>query len=197
MKYMSDPFMVIIDDASKLTLHGLKQYYIETKERNKLSNLMSILGIKNISNNNNISSNISNNNILNNIPVINFQQVIIFCKAPQNAKYIEYCLDNARAIIPETPLEQRAEILTDFKNREFNILATTDILSRGIDIQNVNLVINYDLPADPQTYLHRVGRAGRFETSGTAVSFVNGTKDTVRLNEIMDLYEIDISEYKS
>ena len=74
-------------------------------------------------------------------------------------------------------------------------MCTTDILSRGIDINDVTFVINYDLPDNPQTYLHRVGRAGRFETEGIAINLVKGIEDNIRLNEIMTKYEINITQY--
>lgn len=188
LKYLKDPFLVIVDDESKLTLHGLKQFYIETKEREKMGTLMSLIEYDDTTNHD-INNKMS-------LKRLNYQQMIIFCKASQNALYIEHMIKGARAIFPTMDIKDRIRILNEFKNREFHILSTTDILSRGIDIQNVDCVLNYDLPIDPQTYLHRVGRAGRFETTGVALSFVNGMKDGIRLNEIMDLYEIDIEDYK-
>ena len=71
------------------------------------------------------------------------------------------------------PQEERIQKYKAFKNFEKRILVATDIFGRGIDIQRVNIVINYDMPDDPDQYLHRVGRAGRFGTKGLAISFIS------------------------
>lgn len=179
---LKDPFLVLVDDASKLSLHGLRQYFMESREREKLSRLGRFLGVDGAG-------------VADGPGRRRFQQAIVFCKAPQNALYIQQMIGGARAVTAYMSTGERIKRINEFKMREFSVLATTDILSRGIDIQNVDCVVNYDMPLDPQTYLHRAGRAGRFETSGTVLSLVNGQKDSIRLNEIMDLYEIDIEEY--
>lgn len=68
--------------------------------------------------------------------------------------------------------EERDAIMREFKSGSTRVLVTTDLLSRGIDVQQVNLTINYDLPQRKQTYIHRIGRAGRFGRKGAAINFV-------------------------
>lgn len=73
-------------------------------------------------------------------------------------------------------------------------MVSTDIFGRGIDIERVNIVINYDMPDTPDTYLHRVGRAGRFGTKGLAITFVSSQSDSDVLNSVQDRFEVNISE---
>ena len=68
--------------------------------------------------------------------------------------------------------EQRERVMLDFKNRKLKILVATDILSRGIDIEDIDLVINYDVPHDGEDYIHRIGRTARAASAGTAYTFV-------------------------
>ena len=68
---------------------------------------------------------------------------------------------------------EREETIRIFKNDKVNILVTTDILSRGIDIKNVNLVINYEVPFEPEDYIHRIGRTARAQKTGEAITFIN------------------------
>lgn len=80
--------------------------------------------------------------------------------------------------------KQRIENYKTFKEAQKRIMVTTDIFSRGIDIERVNLVINYDMPVDSNNYLHRVGRAGRYNTKGIAVTFVTVDEDKKVLEDI-------------
>lgn len=74
------------------------------------------------------------------------------------------------------------------------MLISTDLFSRGIDIARVNLVVNYDMPLDSNNYLHRVGRAGRYNTEGISVSFVNNEADEKVLKDVQARFEIKIQE---
>ena len=80
----------------------------------------------------------------------------------------------AEGISSDSEQAQREVVLRDFKNRTFPILVATDVLSRGIDIDNLSHVVNYDLPRDPEDYVHRIGRTARAESEGTAITFVGG-----------------------
>lgn len=73
-------------------------------------------------------------------------------------------------------------------------MVATDIFGRGIDIERINVVFNFDMPNDSDSYLHRVGRAGRFGTKGLAITFVSGTKDLEVLEEIQKRFEVKIEE---
>merc|ERR1711933_667611 len=71
-----------------------------------------------------------------------------------------------------------------FKEFQKRIMVSTDLFGRGIDIERVNIVINYDMPTESNSYLHRVGRAGRFGTRGLAITFVSSEEDTTILNQV-------------
>lgn len=79
----------------------------------------------------------------------------------------------AMGVSSDIEQEQREETLRGFKNKNFNILVATDVLSRGIDINNLNLVVNFDVPRDPEDYIHRIGRTARAETTGISMTFIN------------------------
>ena len=87
--------------------------------------------------------------------------------------------------------KEREEIMKEFRTGTTRILITTDILSRGIDIQQVSLVINYDMPKYPQTYIHRIGRSGRFGRKGSAINFVTKKEKNI-LTFIQKMYNTEI-----
>lgn len=90
--------------------------------------------------------------------------------------------------------DERIARYKSFKNFEKRIMVATDIFGRGIDIERVNIVFNYDMPDGVDAYLHRVGRAGRFGTKGLAISFVSTSADTDILNQVQERFEVNISE---
>lgn len=83
----------------------------------------------------------------------------------------------------------------EFKEFNKRICVATDVFGRGIDIERINLAINYDLPADADSYLHRVGRAGRFGTKGLSISFVSNEADENVLSEIEKRFEAKVPQY--
>src|SRR5690606_9409324 len=89
----------------------------------------------------------------------------------------------ARAFHSDLEQAEREEILRAFKNKQVNILIGTDVLSRGIDVEGISLVINFDVPPDPEDYVHRIGRTARAETTGTAVTLIN-EKDQRKFHSI-------------
>jgi ATP-dependent RNA helicase UAP56/SUB2 len=88
----------------------------------------------------------------------------------------------------------RIKRYNEFKNFKYRIMVSTDIFGRGIDIEKINVVFNYDMPTDADSYLHRVGRAGRFGTKGLAISFVSGQDDLKVLEDIQKRFEVKIEE---
>merc|ERR1719161_58221 len=88
---------------------------------------------------------------------------------------------------------ERIERYKEFKEFRKRVLVTTNLLGRGIDIERVNVVVNYDIPESADQYLHRVGRAGRFGTKGLAVTFVSSEEDTKILNSVQERFEVSIS----
>ena len=81
-----------------------------------------------------------------------------------------------------------------FKAFEKRIAVCTDVFGRGIDIERINIAINYDIPGEPDTYLHRVGRAGRFGTKGLGITFVSSPEDEEVLKKIQGRFEVSITE---
>lgn len=104
-------------------------------------------------------------------------RILIFCSRKTTVKELDRQLrkDGRKVEAIHSDLEQpeREAALLKFRNKEISILVATDVLSRGIDIENINLVINYDVPQDPEDYVHRIGRTARAETDGIAFTFVN------------------------
>jgi ATP-dependent RNA helicase RhlE len=121
--------------------------------------------------------------------------VIIFAGTKDKVKDLDKELRRNKLTIKafHSDLEQaeREEIMRAFRNRDVQILIGTDILSRGIDVDGISLVINYDVPPDPEDYIHRIGRTARAETTGTAITFIN-PRDKRRFFSIESLigYEV-------
>merc|ERR1712241_1493592 len=173
-KFMQDPMEVYVDDDSKLTLHGLQQHYVKLKESEKNRKLFELLD------------------------VLEFNQVIIFVKSIQRCMALAQLLleQNFPAIAIHRAMtqEERLSRYQSFKDFQKRILVATDLFGRGMDIERVNIVFNYDMPDDSDTYLHRVARAGRFGTKGLAITFVSDEKDAKILNEVQERFEVNITE---
>ena len=89
--------------------------------------------------------------------------------------------------------KQREVLMKEFRSGSSRVLITTDLLARGIDVQQVSLVINYDLPTNRENYIHRIGRGGRFGRKGVAINFVT-TEDVRMLRDIEQFYNSQIDE---
>jgi len=116
------------------------------------------------------------------------QSIIVFCSTKVSTKKLNKELKsqnlNCSDIHSDLDQEARKKVLTDFKNRKLNILVATDVMSRGIDVEGIDLVINYDIPNDAEDYIHRIGRTARAETKGIAFTLVSP-------KEQRDLFEIE------
>ncbi|MFN3852577.1 MAG: DEAD/DEAH box helicase [Spirosomataceae bacterium] len=99
----------------------------------------------------------------------------------------------AKGVSSDNSQEEREEALRGFKNKQYKILVATDVLSRGIDINNLNLVINFDVPRDAEDYIHRIGRTARAETTGTSMTFIN-EKDQRKIASIERLLEREVEK---
>ncbi|MFA9214673.1 MAG: DEAD/DEAH box helicase [Candidatus Methylacidiphilales bacterium] len=121
--------------------------------------------------------------------------VIIFASTKEKVKELGKELYRSGLSIKafHSDLEQaeREQIMLAFKNKEVQILIGTDILSRGIDVDGISLVVNFDVPPDPEDYIHRIGRTARAETTGTAITFIN-PKDQRRFFSIENLIGTEI-----
>ncbi len=126
-----------------------------------------------------------------------FTSTIIFANTKDEVKKVSRELKSAHINISpfHSDFEQneREKILLDFKNRHLPVIMGTDALSRGIDIEGIDLVINYDVPSDPEDYIHRIGRTARAETTGLAITLVN-ERDHRKLKNIEQLIGKNIEE---
>ncbi|CAM9015717.1 unnamed protein product [Wickerhamomyces anomalus] len=174
-KFLQNPLEIYVDDEAKLTLHGLQQYYIKLAEREKNRRLADLLDS------------------------LEFNQVIIFVKSTARADELNRILTASNfpsiAVHSGIPQEERIARYKSFKDFNKRICVSTDVFGRGIDIERINLAINYDLPNEADQYLHRVGRAGRFGTKGLAVSFVSTEEDETVLGKIQERFDVKIAEF--
>merc|ERR1719269_293418 len=173
-KFMQDPHEIRVDDEAKLTLHGLLQYFIKLQENEK------------------------NRRINDLLDSLEFNQVVIFVKSVQRAtaldKLLTECNFPSIAIHSGLQQEERINRYKQFKDFQKRIMVSTDLFGRGIDIERVNIVINYDAPDASDTYLHRVGRAGRFGTKGLAISFTSSEEDAEVLKKTQERFEVNIAD---
>lgn len=173
-KFMQDPMEVYVDDEAKLTLHGLQQHYVKLKENEKNKKLFELLD------------------------VLEFNQVVIFVKSVQRCIALAQLLTDqnfpAIGIHRNMTQDDRLSRYQQFKDFQKRILVATNLFGRGMDIERVNIVFNYDMPEDSDTYLHRVARAGRFGTKGLAITMVSDENDAKILNEVQDRFDVNITE---
>ncbi|HJP63409.1 MAG TPA: DEAD/DEAH box helicase [Mucilaginibacter sp.] len=127
----------------------------------------------------------------------NYTSTIIFANTKDEVKRLARELKGAHikvnAFHSDFEQAEREQILLDFKNRTLPVIIGTDALSRGIDVEGIDLVINYDVPSDPEDYIHRIGRTARAETTGTAITLVN-ERDSRKLKTIEQLIGREIVE---
>jgi len=173
-KFMQDPLEVFIDDEAKLTLDGLQQHYVKLGESEKNRKLFDLLD------------------------ALEFNQVVIFVKSVQRcialAKLLQEQNFPAVDIHRAMNQEERLKRYQAFKNFQKRILVATNLFGRGMDIERVNIVFNYDMPEDSDTYLHRVARAGRFGTKGLAVSFIADDEDEKIQKSVQERFEVTVTE---
>lgn len=172
-KFMNKPIQILIPEQH-VNLAGIKQYYIDCQEDEyKIESLLDIL------------------------PSFNDKIGMIFVNSIKSLNLVNEELKknkmNILAISSELTQVERFQIMDDFKNnRKYNFLLTTDVLARGIDIHQISLVINFDIPYKPETYIHRIGRTGRFGRTGTVLNLVGSDKDTI--NNYIKKYAIDMTQ---
>lgn len=173
-KFMGEPMEVTVDEESKLTLNGLVQYYIKLEEKEKNRRLNDLLD------------------------ELEFNQVVIFVKGVQRAialdRLLQECNFPSISIHSKLTQEERIQRYKAFKDFSKRIMVATDLFGRGIDIERVNIVINYDMTSDSDSYLHRVGRAGRFGTKGLALTFISSEEDGTVMNAVQERFEVNIQE---
>lgn len=106
-----------------------------------------------------------------------YKTAIVFCATKRGTDEVERLLKkrniNAVSMHGDRDQDERNEALRQFKNKTHPVMVATDVLSRGIDIDNVSLIVNFDVPNNPEDYIHRIGRTGRYDKKGTAITFVS------------------------
>lgn len=172
IKHVLKPgYVSILVKDDDLTLDGIKQYFIEISEQYKMNALIDML---------------SN---------IRISQGIVYCNKKQKADEIKHFLSeqNFQCDVLHSDLmpKERKAVLNNFVNGNSRILITTDVMARGIDVQQISIVINYDMPKHPQTYIHRIGRSGRFGRKGLAINYVGNNEMSI-LSNIQKTYNTHI-----
>jgi len=171
-KFLNNPESIIVEHQN-VSLEGIKQFKVVINEEWKYDTLIDLYNLLNIS---------------QCIIYVNYKDKLmrIYEELIKN----EYPVD---FIHGEISKDERESKLLDFKNGKTRLLLSTDLLARGIDVQQLNLVINYDLPRSKETYIHRIGRSGRYGRKGVAINLV-GQRDQRSLAEIQEHYKVTIDD---
>jgi len=172
-KFMRDPIRILVK-KEELTLEGIKQFYIMVgREDWKLETLCDIY------------------------QTLTITQAVIFCNTRRKVDWLTQQMHakdfTVSAMHGDMDQKEREVIMREFRSGSSRVLITTDLLARGIDVQQVSLVINYDLPNNRENYIHRIGRGGRFGRKGVAINFVTDD-DKRNLQDIEQFYNTQINE---
>ncbi|GBF93533.1 eukaryotic initiation factor 4A [Raphidocelis subcapitata] len=175
-KFMNKPVRILVK-RDELTLEGIKQFYVNVeKEDWKLDTLCDLY------------------------ETLAITQSVIFANTRRKVDWLTDKMRERDHTVSAThgDMDQntRDVIMREFRSGSSRVLITTDLLARGIDVQQVSLVINYDLPTQPENYLHRIGRSGRFGRKGVAINFVT-REDERMLQDIQRFYNTVIEELPS
>merc|ERR1711976_335273 len=169
--FMRNPVQVLVKKEC-VTLEGIRQYFIDYEREDWKYEFLEEL-----------------------YETINVVQAVIFCNTRTQAENLTEKLRKNDNIVSclhgQLDPKERNLKMNEFRTGSSRILITTDLVARGIDVQNVSLVINYDLPLEKETYIHRIGRAGRHGRKGVAINFVTG-REARRLEEIKGYYDTRI-----
>jgi len=172
-KFMNNPKRILVK-RDELTLEGIKQFYVAVdQEEWKLDTLCDLY------------------------ETLTITQAIIYCNARRKVDWLTESLHvrdfTVSALHGEMDQKERELIMREFRSGSSRVLITTDLLARGIDVQQVSLVINYDMPKERENYIHRIGRSGRFGRKGVAINFITGD-DVRQMRDIEQFYNTQIEE---
>jgi ATP-dependent RNA helicase len=172
-KFMSDPIRILVK-RDELTLEGIKQFFVAVeREEWKFDTLCDLYD------------------------TLIITQAVIFCNTRKKVEWLaEKMRENnftVSSMHGDMPQRERNDIMKEFRSGSTRVLITTDVWARGVDVPQVSLVINYDLPNNRELYIHRIGRSGRFGRKGVAINFVKS--DDIRiLRDIEQYYATQIDE---
>ena len=172
-KFVTDPVKIIVQ-TELLTLDGISQYYVDLGDESyKLEALCDLY--KDIS----------------------IGTCVIFCNSQKRVEILAEDMKSrdfaVTSIHGSMSSKERNEIVKQFRQGVYKVLISTDLLARGIDVQQLSVVINYDLPKNFENYLHRIGRSGRFGRKGLAINFISKW-DKENLKELEKFYDIKMEE---
>lgn len=172
-KFMRDPVRILVK-KDELTLEGIRQFYIAIeKEEWKLDTLCDLY------------------------ETLTITQAIIYCNTRRKVDFLKDQMEKRDFTVStmhaELDQKERDLIMREFRSGSSRVLISTDLLARGIDVQQVSLVINYDLPSNLENYLHRIGRSGRFGRKGVAINMVTN-QDVRAMKDIEKYYHTQIEE---
>jgi len=171
--FMTDPVRILVK-RDELTLEGIKQFFVAVeREEWKFDTLCDLYD------------------------TLTITQAVIFCNTKKKVDWLTNKMRQANftvsAMHGDMPQKERDAIMAEFRAGDSRVLIATDIWGRGIDVQQVSLVICYDLPNNRELYIHRIGRSGRFGRKGVAINFVKS--DDIRiLRDIEQYYSTQIDE---
>jgi len=172
-RFMREPVRILVK-KEELTLEGIRQFYISVeREEWKLDTLCDLY------------------------ETLTITQAVIFCNTRRKVDWLTEKMHQrdftVSAMHGDMDQKERDVIMREFRSGSSRVLITTDLLARGIDVQQVSLVINYDLPTNRENYIHRIGRGGRFGRKGVAINFVTD-EDKRALQDIEKFYNTQIDE---
>jgi len=172
-RFMREPVRILVK-KDELTLEGIKQFYIAVEREDwKLETLCDLY------------------------ETLTITQAIIYCNTRRKVDWLTDKMGQRDFTVSsmhgDMTGQERELIMKEFRSGSSRVLITTDLLARGIDVQQVSLVINYDMPANRENYIHRIGRSGRFGRKGVAINFVTAD-DTRAMREIESFYGTQIEE---
>jgi len=171
--FMRDPAKILVK-SEDLTLDGIRQYYIAVEQEAwKMEVLLDLYAN------------------------LDIQQALIYCNTKKKVEELEAKMTEheftVSTIHGEMDQVKRDIVMKQFRQGAVRVLITTDLLARGIDVQQVSLVMNYELPQRKENYIHRIGRAGRLGRKGTAINFIL-PQDARFIKEIQEYYDTQIEE---
>ena len=165
---MKSPLRILVK-RDELTLEGIKQFYIAVdRDEWKLDTLCDLY------------------------ETLSINQSIIYCNSRKRVDWLAEQMTSrdfsVSCIHSDLEQHERDKIMQEFRSGSTRVLLSTDLLARGIDVQQVSLVINYDLPPNRENYIHRIGRVGRFARKGVAINFIT-QNDLKYLKDIEEFYQ--------
>jgi ATP-dependent RNA helicase len=172
-RFMAEPVKILVK-RDELTLEGIKQYFVNVeKEEWKFETLCDLYD------------------------TLTVTQAVIFCNTRNKVDWLSAKMKEAGFTVSSMhgsmTQKEREGVMAEFRSGASRVLITTDVWGRGIDVQQVSLVINYDLPSSREFYIHRIGRSGRFGRKGVAINFVRD-EDVDALRDIEQYYSTTIDE---